>query len=133
MDTLLRQLLKREQLEEKRYWENTRIAHVQTHISRLKELESGTKASEAYHAEMDKFIREAEDARASLTALDAELEYMEEQNEAQEEDYDDSDKRKRIEQYEKMIREAKERMKRDAVVVKRSEREISRLARVFGS
>lgn len=132
MDNFLRRLLKRGQLEEKRNWENKRFVHLEVHIAQLEELESDTKALEVYKGEIHKSKCEAENIRISITALDGELEYMKTETEAQEKDYDDSDRQERIEEYEKIVCEAKRRMKRDAMIVEQSEREMSRLARDFG-
>lgn len=132
MDTLLCRLLKRGHLEEKRDRETKRIAHVEALISQFQELESGMEASEIYKAEIHDLIHEADDVRASITALDGELAHMKAETEAQEQDYDDVDRQERIEEYEKIACSAQERIKRDAEIVKQSKQEMLRLAGDFG-
>lgn len=132
-DALLSNLLRREQLETTKDREYKRLVHMEAHVSQLEGFASDTKAWEVYNAVCNEFRKEAQDVRVSIAVLDEELESMRAETEAQEETYDDVDRQERIEEYEKLIYKAKERMKRDAVIVKQSEREVSRLAKDFGS
>lgn len=68
------------------------------------------------------------EGRGSLhldAALDNELQRMEIKTQSEEEDYDRTDRRGRIEEYESMISIARRGIKRDTNIVKRSQRDIS--------
>ena len=133
MDTHVIRLLERGQLEERRVREKDRIKHIEARISQFDEMCSDAKASEVYKTEIAFFRSEAEDFRASVAALNGALELIKAETEAQDEEYDDADRQDRLEAYEQIVQDTKECMKRDAMIMRQCEREISRLSRGFGS
>lgn len=133
MASLLDWLLKRQRLEERKDSERKRLVHIETHVSQLEELASDTIASRVYKATIDEFRMKADDARASIAALNKDLEKMEVETQTQEEDYDDADRQELVEEYKKIASGARERLKRDTTIGEQSEREIARLARDVGN